>query len=201
MPATALAARPDHRARLFFVAWLAVALVAGATGMVDRLRPPAPQFAVLLLTVGVIVLERRAGWLREAVARASLRNLVALHVSRLVGIEFLVATSTGVLPRAFAFPAGVGDILVAVLALGLVSVARPATARARGYYMAWNVIGLLDLVFVVANAARLAFANPASMDAMLRLPLSLLPTFLVPVLLATHVWIFRRLAAAPAAAP
>ena len=43
-------------------------------------------------------------------------------------------------------------------------------------------------------AARLAAADPSSMRALLRLPLSLLPTFLVPLLIATHVWIFVRLA-------
>jgi hypothetical protein len=44
------------------------------------------------------------------------------------------------------------------------------------------------------TAARLAAADPSSMRALLRLPLSLLPTFLVPLLMATHVWIFVRLA-------
>jgi hypothetical protein len=67
--------------------------------------------------------------------------------------------------------------------------------------LAWNVVGMLDIGFVVATAARLAAADPSSMRALLRLPLSLLPTFLVPLIIATHVWIFVRLRSAAARRP
>jgi hypothetical protein len=56
------------------------------------------------------------------------------------------------------------------------------------------VLGLADILFVVATAARLALADPASMAALLRLPLSLLPTFLVPLIIASHVVLGVRLA-------
>jgi len=47
---------------------------------------------------------------------------------------------------------------------------------------------------VVVTAARLATADPESMVALLRLPLSLLPTFLVPLIVASHVVLGVRLA-------
>jgi hypothetical protein len=53
---------------------------------------------------------------------------------------------------------------------------------------------LIDILFVVATASRLARADPDSMNALLRLPLSLLPTFLVPLLIADHVVMFWRMA-------
>jgi hypothetical protein len=43
-----------------------------------------------------------------------------------------------------------------------------------------------DLDYLVA-------ADPDSMSALLRLPLSLLPTFLVPILIGSHVLLFWRL--------
>jgi hypothetical protein len=46
---------------------------------------------------------------------------------------------------------------------------------------------------VVVTAARLGLADPASMAALLRLPLSLLPTFLVPLIIASHVILGLRL--------
>jgi len=87
---------------------------------------------------------------------------------------------------------GWGDIVVAVGALGIVLLVPDLLAR-RGWVMAWNLVGLADILFVVATAARLAMADPASMQPLLRLPLGLLPTFLVPLIIASHVLLFRRL--------
>jgi hypothetical protein len=70
----------------------------------------------------------------------------------------------------------------------------PGLVERRGVVLVWNVIGLIDILFVAATAARLAAADPSSMRALLHLPLSLLPTFLVPLIIATHVWLFWRLA-------
>ncbi len=52
---------------------------------------------------------------------------------------------------------------------------------------------MIDILFVVGNAARIGIADPAAMGALLHLPLCLLPTFLVPVIITTHILIFRRL--------
>jgi hypothetical protein len=60
--------------------------------------------------------------------------------------------------------------------------------------MLWNVLGLADILFVVVTAAWLGVAEPESMAALLRLPLSLLPTFLVPLIIASHVVLGVRLA-------
>jgi hypothetical protein len=182
------------RAPGFFLAWFLVALVAGISGTVAALHPPVPQLVLVGLTVGLVVLERQAGWLRSWVAAARVRGLVALHLTRLgIGIVFLMLGRRGELATAFAVPAGWGDIAVGSLA-GLLLLTGDVTLDRRALYRVWNGLGLLDLVFVVATAARLALADPASMQALLRWPLGLVPTFLVPLLLATHVWLFRRLA-------
>src|SRR5258705_202219 len=54
-------------------------------------------------------------------------------------------------------------------------------------------VGALDSAFVVATAARLGMADPNSMGPLRTLPLSLLPTFLVPLIIASHALIFWRL--------
>jgi len=104
------------------------------------------------------------------------------------------------LPYAFAVPGGLGDIAVAILPTLLLLWGPPRDARRRAAYLAWNALGLVDILFVVVTAARLGLADPASMAALLRLPLSLLPTFLVPLIIASHVILGLRLwrrAAAP----
>jgi len=62
-------------------------------------------------------------------------------------------------------------------------------------YVGWNLLGLLDNIFVVATAGRLFTSDPEGMQAMLRLPLSLLPTFLVPLIITSHMVLLRRLRA------
>src|SRR5262249_45403860 len=66
----------------------------------------------------------------------------------------------------------------------------------RRLWLSWNTYGLLDILFVVVTAARTALHAPASMQALLRLPLCLLPTFVVPLILVSHVLLFVRLRAA-----
>jgi len=181
------------RARFVLAGWLVLALAAGASGLAAQLRPPKPQVLVLALTIALFLAERRIAWVRATVATTSLRALVALHITRFVGFAFLAFAAQGVLPRAWAVPAGVGDVAVAALALALVGANRPAVGRMRTLYLAWNVLGTLDLALVVIGAARLAMADPESMSAMLHVPLFLIPGFLVPILLASHAWIFMRL--------
>jgi hypothetical protein len=119
--------------------------------------------------------------------------LVLLHVTRLfAGVYFLVLCQSGQLPCAFARPAGWGDIVVAILALAVVAAMR--TEFAKALLLTWNTLGLIDIIFVVFSALRFGLIDWESMHALRELPLSLLPTFLVPLVIASHVLIFFRLA-------
>jgi hypothetical protein len=173
--------------------WCGLALVAGGAGWLLPLRPPAPQLLLAALTVLLLVLGRLVPAYRAWLGGVDPRVLVALHLTRFIGFYFLFLYRRGELPYAFAVPGGWGDVAIATGAAVLLIAGSPTTpARARGYRL-WNLLGLVDLLLVVGTAARLALADPASMEALLRLPLSVLPTFLVPLLIASHIWIFGRL--------
>jgi hypothetical protein len=171
--------------------WFFVAFALGDSGRLAVLEPPAPQMILLGLTVLLLVNGATLPGFRHWLAGLDVRRLVAVHLTRFIGIYFLVLYGRGQLPYDFAVKGGWGDIAVATGAVLLLVV--PGLIVRRGWLLAWNFLGLLDIVFVVATAARLADADPSSMRALLRLPLSLLPTFLVPLLIATHVWILVRL--------
>jgi hypothetical protein len=185
----------------FLTGWLVLAALLVGSGRLAPVPPPGPQLLLVTLTLGLVLLERRAGWLRRWVAGVDLRVLVALHLTRFVGVPIFLAGRSGRFPESFATPTGLGDVAVAALAAVVLFVGLPDTPRRRGLWHAWNALGFLDLALVVANAARHALADPASMETIVRLPFGLLPTWLVPVLLATHLWIFRRLSATTTAGP
>jgi len=133
--------------------------------------------------------------IREWVLDIDLRWLVLFQVTRLfAGAYFLVLCQRGELPCGFARPAGWGDIVVAVLALAVVGAMR--TDFAKPLLLIWNTLGLIDIIFVVFSALRFGLKDWQSMHAIRELPLSLLPTFLVPLIIASHVLIFIRLARA-----
>lgn len=196
MTSHALHARPRPLIPILF-GWLVIAVGLGASGRIAALQPPIPQVVVVALTVatlaGGLLLPGARAWLLAA----DPRSILALHATRfLAGLAFLFYQRTGALPAAFAMPAGIGDMLVGITALALLFAARTAPP-ARAALLFWNAFGLTDLFFVVATAARLGMADPASMQSLLQLPLSLLPTFLVPILFATHFLLFAQLLRRP----
>lgn len=169
--------------------WLAVAIIAGATGLPTHLRQPMPQVLIFTLTLAVLVSAATIARFRTWVMTVDVRAHVLIHLSRLLaGGYFLVLYQRGELPWVFAVPGGIGDMIVAVLAVIVLAAPR------RSLLFAWNVIGFVDILMVVAAAVRSARADPPSMAALLQLPLVVLPTFLVPIIIATHVIIFVRLA-------
>jgi hypothetical protein len=181
--------------------WLLAAGLLGASGRLRALRPPAPQLVLGGITIALLVAGRVWSPLRQVVQGVDLRVLVLFHLTRFVGFYFLALHARGELPWAFAVPGGWGDNAVAATALLLVLLVRPDRPAGRRAYLVWNVFGLLDILGVVLTATRLAFGDPASMRALLELPLSLLLTFLVPVIIATHLWMLARLTRAEVARP
>ncbi len=173
-------------------AWFLAALGVGGAGALVDLRPPWPQAILVSLTLATLLSLYRIGPIHSWAIHVDPRRLVAFHLTRFVGIYFLVLYSRGELPYEFAVIGGWGDIIVATAAI-LLMLTGPLTSGRRRLYLIWNVVGLVDILFVVATATCLALADPASMAPLLRLPLSLLITFVVPVVIATHVWLFRRI--------
>src|SRR5436309_9015993 len=163
--------------------WLIAAIAVGASGALQALRPPIPQLIPAGLTIALLAAWRLSYALRAWSEAIDLRALIALHVMRFVGGYFLLLCGRGELPCSFALPAGWGDVAVAVTASVLLISWKQLGSRSV-LLAVWNSLGLLDILFVVVNAARHGMADPGSMAAMLRLPLILLPAFLVPLIIA-----------------
>jgi hypothetical protein len=182
--------------------WFLVAAAFAARGIFMGLRPPAPQVMIAGLAVVALFATRRIGWLRIWSDTVDPRVLVLPHLVRAVAAAgFLQAVSRGELPAGFALPAAWGDLAVAVLAALLLCAGAIRTRHHARAWQVWNVLGLIDIVLVVGNAARFWLADSAAMSPMLRLPLALLPSFLVPIVFVTHALLFGRLSAVARSCP
>jgi hypothetical protein len=131
--------------------------------------------------------------IRRWVLAVDLRALIAFHVIRFfAALYFLVDFKAGTLSPDFALPAACGDMAVAIAAVIILLLPRLRSSRTALLF--WNIAGLIDIVFVVITAFRIGLRDWSSMAPLRELPLGLLPTFIVPLVIASHVLIFVRLA-------
>jgi hypothetical protein len=190
------------RTLLLLVGWFFLALWLGVTGKLNgHGAPPIGIGAAIVVPLLVFAADRRMGSpLFGALARLELPALIAAQTFRVVGVVFLVAWAGGTLPGGFALPAGLGDVAIGLTApLVAAAVARrpPRLAAAR----IWNLLGVVDLVMAVTSGVLHGrspiglLAGHVTTDVMARYPLSLIPTFFVPLALMLHLTTFRKLAA------
>ena len=187
--------RASLRGRILVITalWFLVALAAGAFGFVAALKPPLPQVILFGLTVLLLLLFWQLSSFQSWALAVDLRALLLIHLTRFVGIYFLILYGRGELPYAFAVPGGWGDIIAAVSVTLLLLFSSLKIRLPRSLYLLWNLFGTIDIFMVVIAAIRSALKEPQTLDALLKLPLSLLPTFNVPLIIITHIVLFIRL--------
>lgn len=174
--------------------WFSTALVISASGFFYGVAAPvlgAINGLLIILTLFTIYFVQP---IRRWVTNLDLRWLVLYHTVRFVGIAFLVFHAQGVIPSEFAIVAGWGDIAVAVSAILVAAFALPYTSPVRWRtVLLWNLFGLVDILFVLKTGIGLGIQNPEQMMWITTFPFSLLPTFIVPLIIVTHILIFVRL--------
>ncbi len=180
--------------RIILIIWFVAACALGLSGRFYG----APAEAIGGINATLTTLSLLALFLVPAFKawadRVALKTLVLYHLIRFVGIAFLVMNSIGKIPGDFALVAGWGDIAVAVTAIAVAFFALPL--KTSGHWRAlllWNIFGLADILIVLRTGITMGFADITQMIWITEFPMSLLPTFLVPLVLVTHVLIFRRL--------
>lgn len=179
--------------------WFGLVLYLGAQGAFVG-RPDAPPLRLFLgLAIPLaIFLTAYFGWnaFRNFVLGADLRFVTAMQAWRWAGQHFLFLYSAGALPALFAFPAGLGDMAIGVTAPWIVFrlVRQPGFAASRRYVM-WNILGITDFVVAVSMGVLCSGLFPGinglignlTTAPMSRLPLVLVPTFVVPFFTMLHL--------------
>jgi hypothetical protein len=195
--AVAVAGVLSRRAGLVLAGWLVVTTAVAASGLYAD-DPWLGVGVAAPLVAGLFAL--RLPWATTGLTRdRAVALLAAAQTTRLVGAAFLVLLAADRLPPGFALPAGLGDVLVGLLAPFVAyALWRRPSRRALG--VAFNALGLLDLVVAIPlglvhapGRLQLIFTEPSA-ELMALLPMALVPTFIVPVAIVLHVASFRLLA-------
>ena len=176
-------------------------LLLGATGwfcaiywLAERgtfVSPNKPPVAVgLAFTVPILlflITERTLpGW-RARVTSVSPLLLISMNGWRFIGLGFLMANVEGLLPGGFAWPAGLGDIIMAVTAPWVAArVAVDDRFRFGTVFLLWNLLGIADFLDAVLLGT---LYNTGLMQ---RLPLVLIPCFFVPLLFIVHITLLEQ---------
>ena len=185
------------------VAWFLLALAAGHAGTFES-GPSRPPLAVLLAVAGppliFAAVYRASRRFRDFVLALDLGLLTAVQSWRVVGVVFLVFYAYDLLPGFFAWPAGVGDLAVGLAApFVLLAIFRQRPTWRR--QVVWlNIAGLLDFVGAIGTGALSSNSSiglvpySATHVSLGSLPLSLIPTFAVPLWTICHIVSLLQLA-------
>ena len=172
------------------VGWFHVAFAASA---VRLFKNESNRFGIALALAALAPIVAFSLWFamsqkfRHFALSLNPRILTSVQSWRILGFVFVLLQAHGILPATFALPAGYGDMVVGASApLVAWRLARPSR---RGSFILWQLLGIADLIMAVSlgTTARLSSAPGTSMGAMTALPLSLVPTFIVPLLFIFHV--------------
>jgi len=126
-------------------------------------------------------------WLKAMEPVAAQRVIATFHSFRFFGLVFLLPGFVGQhLPAGFATAAAYGD-----LATGVLAILALLTVRIRPLFwllvLAFNLVGLADLIMDTANASRLGLPDVAGeLGAAYAIPM-----LYVPALFWTHILAFR----------
>jgi hypothetical protein len=180
---------------VILIGWFGAAIALGSLGVYrgGSDRVPTIQYGLLApILIGALLILRSSTVARvlDAVPQ---HWLIGVQSYRALGIIFLILYGAGKLPGLFAWPAGLGDVLVGVLA-PVVALAYARGPRENGdLVLAWNIFGIIDLIvavtigFTTSPSSLQLFAFDLPNELISAFPLVLIPTYLVPVSVLLHL--------------
>lgn len=191
----------EHRIRtvgtaaLILLLWLAGAITLSVTGAFDATSSDIPtlQYGIFLpILIGAVLIWRSPA-VKRVIDTVPQQWIVSVQLYRALGVIFLTLYAGGELPGLFAWPAGVGDIVVGIMApvVGLAYARDPG--KNGDLVFGWNLFGIADLAiavtagFLTAPSLLQPFAVEPPNDLITQFPLVLIPILLVPLSILLHL--------------
>jgi hypothetical protein len=173
---------------LIFV-WFLFSLTASALHLFVTApgQPPLPVGLAVLIPIVIFGIWSAASQpFRQFLLSLNPRTLTIVQSWRIAGFVFLALYTYGILPGQMALPAGWGDIAIGATAPFVAL--KLADSQHKKSFIFWQFLGITDLVLAVGSGVTAQLLNPhgVSTGAMTVLPMSLIPTFAVPLFLILH---------------
>ena len=186
---------------IFISAWFIASLVGGYFGIFNTPGEPplsVGYFITVPIILGVLLYLFSVSF-RTFANSLNLRWLTLAHTWRFVGLGFVLAWyPLHLLPAGFGIPEGLGDIAAAAFAIPLASALHHGTAQ-RKYFVTWNIFSLVDLVSAITmgilfspSTFGLLVNGGLTTALMVTFPINLIPTFLVPLFILSHLLMLAR---------
>ncbi len=162
---------------------------------------PLPRIAItaVIPVAGFLAAYNLIPSFRAFVLAQDIRRLTMLQLWRIVGFVFLPLYAFAVLPGLFAWPAGVGDVAVGLLAFFVVSkIDRDPDFVASPGFVGFHLLGLTDFAIAIGTSALAAGAFPvlipggvtsAALDVW---PLNVFPSFIVPAFMIAQLAVLLK---------
>lgn len=179
---------------VFVLLWFFAALALSITGWFEQFSS-ATLFGIgaIAAASGFTILHWLSERFRGFLSACSLKFLTLGQVLRFYGVLALVKTYQHILPALFAVPTGVIDVIFAITSFYVAARLVPVRGQPRTGFVVWHLLGLLGLAISVVLAI-LTSSNLFGMiyrgitsQSMARFPMSLVPTFVGPLVLVLHL--------------
>ena len=180
---------------LLLLAWVVGTIALAASGALathDILMP----ILVFAPVAGFALAYRSRPDFRSYVLSLDTGLLVILNSWRMLGLGFLFLYAYDVLPGLFAWLAGLGDAMAAVGATFIGIKLLRGNKVSKQTLLKWNSYGLLDFLIAVTAGTALRsnlLGSTVTTDPLSSLPVSLIPTLVVPFYITIHLIIFLQL--------
>ncbi len=176
--------------------WLVLVVWLGTKGAFQA-SPTNPPLGVLIAILAPLAVFAAvylvSDRFRDFVLAIDLRLLTTFQAWRVLGGMFLVLYAYGMLSPVFAFPAGLGDLAVGVSAPFVVWAMMRQSAGWEGRVFWLTIAGLLDFAGAIATGVLTSsstlgiLAGSSPSVGLGEVPLSLIPTFAVPLWTIFHI--------------
>jgi len=177
--------------------WFVAAFVGGIMNVFYQPGVPPVTVALFLLVpiTGFTLAYVFSNQVRHVIDQIPLWLITIAHVWRFVGLGFVIGAVMHVLPKQFGYPEGWGDVAAALFCLPLAFAIRkgghsPGLRRA---FIAWNIFGLIDLLSAISLGILYSpssfgvLRTDISTGLMTQFPVSLIPTFFLPLFILFHM--------------